>query len=86
MHYTARHKLYLTADRSRVVKVGDNEAGYVFRAPGHTVTQEEVDKYGIPLDYLTPNRQEADATEATPEKVSKPVGVKINPAKKGMKK
>jgi hypothetical protein len=47
MNYTATKRLYLTADRTRVVDVASHEAGYLFRAAGHVVTQEEVDKYGL---------------------------------------
>ena len=47
MNHVALKRLYWTADKKRVVDVASAEAGYLFRALGHTVSQEEVDQYGL---------------------------------------
>lgn len=60
MSYIAAKRLFLTADRSRVVDVASSEAGYLFRAAGQPVSQGEVDRYDLlKHGFVRPVRAEA---------------------------
>lgn len=65
MVYTANVRLYLTADKTRVVLGHDPARGYLFKSPGATVSEDEVNVYGLGPDMVTainpkPNPVEED--------------------------
>jgi hypothetical protein len=43
----ADEKLWLTADRERVVADGDPEAAFLFATPGKRVSREDAERYGL---------------------------------------
>lgn len=43
----ARERLWLTADRSRVVADGDPEAAFLLAAPGQRIPIEDAERYGL---------------------------------------
>ena len=43
----ADRKLYLTADRDRVVEEGDPEAAFLFATPGKEISHADAEKYGL---------------------------------------
>jgi hypothetical protein len=47
MPYTSKHRLFLTADRSRVVRADDPEAAYLFVGAGGSVSDEDAQRYGL---------------------------------------
>jgi hypothetical protein len=47
MRIVMKERLWLTADRSRLVKEGDAEAAFLYCIPGHTVSDIEAWRYGI---------------------------------------
>jgi hypothetical protein len=47
MPENADRKLYLTADRERVVEEGDDDAAFLFKGEGDEITDEEAKQYGI---------------------------------------
>lgn len=56
---TVTERLYLTADRERVVKEGDPAAAFLFATPGKDVSAEDAKRYGIkeaakPADKAAP--------------------------------
>ena len=62
-----REKMWLTADRSRVVKDGDPEAKFLYATPGMNLQPHEADRFGI-VDGTVPS-SEAQAKAAQGEKV-----------------
>jgi hypothetical protein len=46
-HYIAQERLYLTADRLRIVTEGDPEAASLLAAKGRRVDPDDVDRYGL---------------------------------------
>lgn len=40
-------RLYLTADKERVVAEGDPDAAFLFAAPGSEISAEDAEKYGL---------------------------------------
>lgn len=63
----ADRRLFLTADKSRVVEEGDAGAAYLFATPGSPITQEDIDRYGLSLTG-GPNAEAAQAAEPSPDK------------------
>lgn len=47
MPFTSKHRLFLTADRERVVRAGDPEAAFLLVGAGGTVDDETVKRYGL---------------------------------------
>lgn len=46
-HFIADRRLYLTANRQRVVEEGDPDAAFLYAAPGHKIPAEMVEKHGL---------------------------------------
>lgn len=46
---TVTQRLWLTADRSRLVVEGDPDAAFLFAIPGHRVPRADAIRYGIPV-------------------------------------
>lgn len=44
---TVDRRLWLTADRERVVEDGDPEAAFLLAAPGQTVSETQAERYGL---------------------------------------
>lgn len=44
---TATERLFLTADKSRLVEEGDPAAAFLFCAPGHEIPIKDAEKYGL---------------------------------------
>lgn len=45
--FEVTERLWLTADRTRVVKDGDAQAAYLLAAPGRQITREDAERYGL---------------------------------------
>lgn len=43
----ADRRLWLTADRARVVEEGDPEAAFLFTSPGKEISDEDAERYGL---------------------------------------
>lgn len=43
----ADRRLFLTADKARVVEEGDAEAAYLFATPGSPIAPEDAARYGL---------------------------------------
>lgn len=43
----ADRRLWLTADRERVVEEGDPEAAFLFATPGKEISDADAEKYGL---------------------------------------
>ena len=57
---TATERLYLTADKERVVKEGDPDAAFLFVTPGKEISAEDAKRYGI-KEAAKPANKEAEA-------------------------
>lgn len=70
-------RLYLTADKSRVVEEDDPERAFLFKGVGATVTGAEAEEYGLsgpdadaesePDAAMEPEPQEPQAAETEPD-------------------
>lgn len=58
--YTAPAKLWLTADRERVVEDGSPEAAHLFLAEGHQIPEEMAKQYGLVKAKAAPKDKAAD--------------------------
>lgn len=47
MPYTSKHRLFLTADRARVVRADDPEAAFLFVGAGGQVSDADAARYGL---------------------------------------
>lgn len=45
--FTSTKRLYLTADKAKVVEEGDPEAAFLLVGEGGQIPQEEAEKYGL---------------------------------------
>jgi hypothetical protein len=63
--WRADRRLWLTADKDRVVEDGDPEAAFLYVTPGHIVPRPEAEKLGA----VTPRKPAV--TEQTPKASSK---------------
>ena len=61
-------RLFLTADREKVVPEGDPEAAFLFATPGDEVSEEDAKRYGIKPSKAN----KVEKAEAGPEKAEKP--------------
>lgn len=52
----ARERLYLTADRSRLVREGDPKAAFLYAAAGDEIPASAVEKFGLVNGRLQPAR------------------------------
>lgn len=66
MGFTTDRRLWLTADKERVVEEGDPDAAFLFVSAGKEVSDEDASRYG--LDAPAP----APAPEPEPEKQADP--------------
>ena len=62
--FTLPRRLYLTADKERVVEAGDRDAAFLLGPAGREIPMEEAEKYGL-LDLATDEAQEAGEPEDT---------------------
>lgn len=60
--YTADRRLWLTADRARVVEDGDPEAAFLYLTPGKSVPLDEARAFGLVSDE--PKGKAAPANKA----------------------
>lgn len=44
---TAKERLYLTADRSAIVKEGDPKAAFLFAAVGQPISNADAERFGL---------------------------------------
>ena len=58
-------RLFLTADRSRVVEAGDPEAAFLYATPGKRIPTDEAERYGLLGN--TPEAVAEPAPEIEPE-------------------
>ena len=65
--YKPTEKLWLTADRSRLVKDGDPEAAFLFCIPGRAIPMQEAKQYGLGIKELKPQ----ETKELRPERTKK---------------
>ena len=65
--YVPGERLWLTADRERVVKEDDPEAAFLFATPSDRVSVEDAERYG-----LVPKKGGSKAREKPATKESKP--------------
>lgn len=63
----ADRRLYLTADKARIVEEGDAEAAYLFATPGTPISQEDVTRFGLD-DTVGAANEPAEAEAPPPEK------------------
>lgn len=64
--FTATERLWLTADRERVVRDGDPSAAFLFATPGKAISTEDVERYG-----LTKSRRTAPENKAVAQSENK---------------
>lgn len=55
----ADRRLWLTADRARVVEEGDPEAAFLFVTPGKEISDSDAEKYGLKRS-AKPGAKQAD--------------------------
>ena len=82
----ADRRLYLTADKSRLVEEGSPEAAFLYCTPGHEVNEEELRRLGGPVVKVEPEVNvvpEAKAIQEPPENkaVEIPPAVKRRPGR-----
>lgn len=75
----ADRKLYLTADRERVVEEGDPEAAFLFVTPGKEISAADAEKYGLE------QKAKAEAKQAD-EPANKEAPASANKARRSAKK
>jgi hypothetical protein len=79
--YTTDRKLWLTADRERVVEDGDPEAAFLLASAGKTLDAETVERYG-----LDPKAGKGKgAKDAAPDAQAEAKAVAEPPANKAVK-
>lgn len=71
-HIMADRRLWLTADKARVVEDGDPEAAFLLAAPGHPILEADVKRLGLGVKdgcvVLKARRKAEDkAVHASPE-------------------
>lgn len=67
MTYTSDKRLYLNADRSKVVEEGSPDAAYLLAGEGGEVSDEEAKRYGL----KAPTKAQAAAADAEEEPENK---------------
>lgn len=55
--FTATERLWLTADRERVVKDGDPQAAFLFATPGKKISAEDVERFGLKARKRAPENK-----------------------------
>ena len=75
-------RLYVNADRSKIVDEGDPEASFLLAGEGATLTAEDVDKYELTEESVAaPPPAEEPAEEPVPEEnAEKPAATKAQAA------
>lgn len=58
---TITERLYLTADKERVVKEGDPGAAFLFATPGKEISAEDAKRYGIASKKAAPKPADKEA-------------------------
>ena len=69
--FVSDRRLYLTADRKKVVEEGDEDAAFLLVGEGGTVSEEDANKYNLRLKEqkeLSPLEQEQEALAAAEER------------------
>jgi hypothetical protein len=70
MPFRTDRRLYLNADRSKVVEENDPEAAYLYLGKGHQVSDADAEKYGLKppkRTEVTEVKPEAKQIESPPE-------------------
>jgi hypothetical protein len=68
MPFTSDRRLYLNADRSKVVEEGDPDSAYLLVGEGGEVSDEDAKQYGL----KAPRKSEAKADDAEAKQVDSP--------------
>ena len=68
----ADRKLYLTADRTRVVEEGDPEAAFLFATPGKEISDADAEKYGLKPAKPAAPAEEKEAAPADNKQAAAP--------------
>jgi hypothetical protein len=76
--YTSEERLFLTADRSRVVGADSPEAAFLLVGKGGTIARSEAERYGLLEDAAAEEPEAGTAEEAAPapKKAAKPAAKK----------
>lgn len=61
---TVDRRLWLTADRERVVEDGDPEAAFLLAAPGQSIPEAQAERYGLVPKAKTAPKAKNKAVEA----------------------
>lgn len=75
----AKEKLYLTAERTTLVKAGDPRAAFLYCAPGDEIPQSAAEKFGLVDGRLKPGK--GNAAETLLGSSVLPAMVEIGPGK-----
>lgn len=67
--FTSDRRVYVTADRSRVVPETNPDAAYLLVAEGGTLPMDEAERYGLTGSSDPPAEPEKPEPPAPPEKV-----------------
>ena len=67
--YIAEERLYLTADRQRVVKEGSEDAAFLYAAVGHRIPAEFAEAQGLEKSKAKAKKKSAD--KAAPKSADK---------------
>lgn len=74
--FVADRRLYLTADKERVVEEGDPEAAFLLCAEGRAIHPDHVDRYGLEREdgkVVIPGQEpEAKSVDAPEDKMAGP--------------
>lgn len=82
MPYRSEKRLYLTADRTRVVEEGDSDAAYLLVSEGGEISDQEAKQYGL-TGKAKAEPKDADASEADTKAISAPPENKARVIKAG---
>ena len=87
----AKERLYLTADKSRVVRHGDPRAAFLYASVGDEIPQSAADKFGLvdgelPRAKVKPEKTEAEKAAEAQAAAVKKVAAKKAPAGKAAAK
>lgn len=90
MSIVADRRLYLTRDKTRIVEEGDPEAGFLFVAPGHVISDADAKEFGLdvesepePVDLKREEMRDVKAFNDTEDKM---IAASENKAKRRKRK
>ncbi|MEL6485877.1 MAG: hypothetical protein AAFQ13_01855 [Pseudomonadota bacterium] len=76
---TAAERLFLTADRSKLVRDGDDDAAFLYASPGDTIPQSACEMFGL-VDGKLPAPKTPDPKPAPAKKAKSAPANKSKPA------